>query len=184
MNAYRRIPNINILPKEHIRAPLSLLQACLIVIILVAAVSGGMAYKDWSDNRDEKSRLEQELEDYQITPQMNQRVAQADQLRADITALNDQLSARQQALQELQSRQVDWTEFFSTLLSTSAPVIDEITQSGLEIRITGTASGILQLQQYRSDLLSLGPEFSVDIPELYPTEEGLAFQMVIVVKGE
>lgn len=180
MNAYRKIPNINILPKENIRAPLSPLQICLILIIVVAAVFGYMEYQKRSNSLDEIAQLDQELSDYTITTEITQKVAQAEALTNEIAALTEDLSSLQGAYGEIQDKQIDWAELFSTLLSTSAPTLNDIKQSDMKITITGTASGNPQLQQYYNDLMDLSSVVEVDITTINPDH---SFTMEITVAG-
>lgn len=182
MKTHRKIPNLNITPKENLRPPLTILQLCLIAIIVVAGVMGYLAYQQRSDDLNTAANLEDQLVTYAITDEMNQTRTQATSLNSDIADLEEQLEKLQEALQEVQASQLDWETLFSTILSTTDPALEEVAQNGLVINISGTYSNRANLSTYQQKLRNLEMVTSANIPSI--DETNLEFVLKLVLQGE
>ena len=169
MNAYAQIPNISLLPEEYRRPLISILQLCLILVILAALSGAYFAFHGKSSQEAgmagleaEISRLETEIETSAATGE------QAREISREIDEAGQDLDRARESREYISSEQVSWSKPVLLLFNSlpSGVMLSSVTQDGLKVSIRGTSPDTESLFLYHDCLLNSSETEDVFIQSL------------------
>lgn len=169
MNAYAQIPNISLLPEEYRRPLISILQLCLILVILAALIGAYFALQGKSSQEAgvagleaEISRLETEIETSAATAE------QAEEISREIDEAGQDLDRARESREYISSEQVSWSKPVLLLFNSlpSGVMLSSVTQDGLKLSIRGTSPDTESLFLYHDRLLDSSETEDVFIQSL------------------
>lgn len=189
-SAYRRLPNLNIIPEEFRRPAISMVRVALIVIIIIEAGLGYFAYQMRVGGEQAAAALEVRLTQLEgDIGRARDDQARAQTLQASIDALRQRLPQLEQDYGQVTRGSAAWSGLLQHIVGQMprGVTVKSVTQSGTGARLSGVADSYSTVMGYRYALEASPLVMSV-IPESLSGSESpgspVSFVLVIELRGD